>query len=482
MSPRENSGMQANPAPRPALGDAQMQSEWRRHAVYLGADAAGGLVFGPPQVQALVLGPPRSGKTSCIVVPNVLAANGPVVVASTKRDILDATWQSRQRVGRVHVFDPGGEVEPPPGVARIGWDPLRASGTWDGAILVVEAMTGAARPGATGGLHADPHWTERANALLAPMFHAAAVEGLTMRDLVSWVDRRTTGDALSILAKADAERACGTLTGVARTEERELSGIWSTASGILAAYRSEAALRASEGDVVDPGRFLDPANGASTLYICASGQHQRHAAPLVAGVVDELRRAAYARPAGSVPVLAVLDELANIAPIRDLPRIASEGGSQGMMLLACLQDLSQARARWGPEADGFMTLFGSKILMPGIGDMRTLEAASALAGDGDVPTRSTTRSSLLSRVLGHGRDDSVSTASRRQRRLPVDEIAQGRSGQALVIGNGQPPAFVRLTPYYGHPLWRGAAGLPPPEREIPFERRPPARSRGGLTR
>jgi hypothetical protein len=39
----------------------------------------------------LVLGPPRSGKTSTLVVPNVLAAPGPVLITSTKADVLRAT-------------------------------------------------------------------------------------------------------------------------------------------------------------------------------------------------------------------------------------------------------------------------------------------------------------------------------------------------------------------------------------------------------
>jgi len=53
-------------------------------------------------------------------------------------------------------------------------------------------------------------------------------------------------------------------------------------------------------------------------------------------------------------MLFALDEVANIAPL-ELPQIASEGGGQGLMLLAALQDLSQARARWGAQADGFLT-------------------------------------------------------------------------------------------------------------------------------
>ena len=72
-------------------------------------------------------------------------------------------------------------------------------------------------------------------------------------------------------------------------------------------------------------------------------------------------------------MLFALDEVANIAPLEELPQIASEGGGQGLLLLAALQDLSQARQRWGTQADGFLTLFGTKLILPGIADTRTLE-------------------------------------------------------------------------------------------------------------
>ena len=48
------------------------------------------------QHSVLVLGPPRSGKTSGLLIPNVLSAEGAVVTTSTKPDVLDAT-----RVGAI---------------------------------------------------------------------------------------------------------------------------------------------------------------------------------------------------------------------------------------------------------------------------------------------------------------------------------------------------------------------------------------------
>jgi type IV secretory pathway TraG/TraD family ATPase VirD4 len=278
-----------------------------------------------------------------------------------------------------------------------------------------------------------------------------------MRQVVSWVDRREASPALAILAARDCERACGLLTGIARTEEREQSGIWSTASSVLAAYRTEAALASTERAPFDAAAFVA---GRDTLFVCATGRRQSHAAPLIAGLVEDVRGAAYAGRLAA-PVLLALDELANIAPLRDLPALVSEGGSQRLVTLACLQDLSQARARWGVQADGFLSLFGSKLLMPGIGDVRTLEAVSALCGEGDVAVHSTSGGPRWAWVLG-GRGPTTTVSTRRERRVPVDALARGAPGMAFGLSSTG-FGYLGLTPYYLESPWREAAALSSPD-------------------
>lgn len=48
-------------------------------------------LFAGLQHSVLVLGPPRCGKTSTIVVPSVVEAPGAVVSTSTKPDVLETT-------------------------------------------------------------------------------------------------------------------------------------------------------------------------------------------------------------------------------------------------------------------------------------------------------------------------------------------------------------------------------------------------------
>jgi hypothetical protein len=66
----------------------------------------------------------------------------------------------------------------------------------------------------------------------------------------------------------------------------------------------------------------------------------------------------------------------------DLP---GEAGSQGLHIVAFFQDLSQVRARWGPEqAEGFLSLFGAKGVLPNIMDPATLDAISKALGEQPV--------------------------------------------------------------------------------------------------
>ena len=469
---------------------------------YLGTTSTGGLALAEPQQALLILGPPRSGKTTALVIPNVLAAPGPVVATSTKLDVLSATLAERQRVGRCWLLDPTGTVRVPLGVTPIRWSPVCAAARWDDSLVSARAMVGASRPQARAGEAA--HWTERAEALLAPLLHAAACAGGDMALVTGWVLRQDLTAARAILTGHGASIAADVLAGIHATDGREQSGIWSTTAGVLAAYRSEAVLASAAEPNFDPATLID---GKDTVYICAPSRYQDLVAPIVVAFLEQARAGAYAaaglgvadaelgaatdpgaglgaaaavpstsavaaagasRPA---PLTLVLDELANIAPLPDLPALVSEGGGQGVVTVAALQDLSQARERWGRAADGFLSLFGAKVVLPGIGDLATLELVSRLAGEVDVPTRSESRSPWWS--PSHGAP-TVTWATRRQRRLPVDEVSQQPRGTAIVLVGARPPERIRLPPWWATPVIGPAVAATAPEATTARSRAVPA--------
>lgn len=424
--------------------------------VYLGVGARAEPRFARAERAVLLLGPPRSGKTSAVIISALLAHTGPAVSTSTKADVARATRQVRSGGGRTWVFDPTGSAGATDGSEELRWSPVTSSVRWDGAVLVARAMTTNIGTGTTD----RSHWSSRAQALLAPMLHAAAVHGRDMEAVVDWAMRHEIDEPGILLEDQRCSNlAFGSLLGLLNTEERERSSVFSAAADALQAYTSENALAAAKDPNFDAHAFV---RSADTIYIHAPAEEQAAAAPIVCGLLSEIRRATYrAHANGQLThgrMLFALDEVANIAPLDELPQIASEGGGQGLILLAALQDLSQARQRWGAQANGFLTLFGTKLILPGIADTRTLESVSTTLGEYDrqVVAHTRPRPGLFSTILAGDRPAparSTTHSTQRTRVLSPGEIANIPAGRTLHL-DGVQWELLTLTPAHQAEPWR----------------------------
>ncbi len=450
---------QLPPGPSPRSGEAV-----RERARLLGGGAHIGVsrgrwVHADPEHAVLVLGPPRSGKTTAVVIPTLLAAPGPALCTSTKPDVLRATLRARAELGQVWLFDPCGALsEWPSGVRRLCWSPVAAARSWDDALLTARAMAAATTPGR--GTTNEAHWRERSTALLAPLLHAACLAERPVADVLRWVLRQDLDVPGRVLEDHHADTASDVLVGIAKTDERERSSIFSATAGVLSAYNADATRRSAAHPNFDPSRFVV---STDTLYITAPAHEQALAAPLIVGLLEQLRTAAFLHAAhgpSGPPMLWCLDEVANIAPIHDLPALVSEAGGQRLHILACLQDLSQARTRWGPHAaDGFLSLFQTKLLLTGIADTRTLESVSLLLGEYDRH--------LISHTLGRSQphellapptdSESVTYHTQRHRTLTPGEIHRLPPGHALLL-HGSHWGLTRLTPWFCAEPWASLGG------------------------
>lgn len=423
--------------------------------VYLGMTTAGAARHARSERAVLLLGPPRAGKTSGVIVPAVIAHTGPVVSTSTKADVARATRGVRSGVGRTWVFDPTGTAGRLAGSEELRWSPVTSSVRWDGAVLMARAMTANIGSGTTD----RSHWSSRAQALLGPLLHAAAVHGRDMETVVNWVMRHEIDQAGILLEDERCSKlAFGSLLGLLNTEERERSSIFSAAADALQAYTSEHALAVARDPNFSVEAFV---RSGDTVYIDAPAHEQAAVAPIV-GLLSEIRRATYrAHADGQLThgrMLFALDEVANIAPLEELPQIASEGGGQGLLLLAALQDLSQARQRWGAQADGFLTLFGTKLLLAGVADARTLEAISQMLGEYDrqVVAHTHPQVGLIGTILGSDQavpHRTTTYSTQRTRVLSPGELANIPAGRALHL-DGVRWELLTVTPAHVAEPWR----------------------------
>jgi len=186
-----------------------------------------------------------------------------------------------------------------------------------------------------------------------------------------------------------------------------------------------------------------------TLYILAekgAGTTGPLVAAFVAEVIGAARRAARDLPAGRLdpPLVAVLDEAANICPIADLPYWYSHLGSQGIVPLTILQNRSQGRKVWGD--DGYEALWSAatvKLVGSGIDEEQFCRELSNLAGTHEVPRTSTTKS-------GDGRRSETTTLVE-QPLIAPSAIRELAKWSVLAWGTGLPPAIIKQIPWFNGP-------------------------------
>lgn len=492
--------MNSEPDPWPGLVRAMSHGEMLHRLVIGSHGADGNLITTEARRNLLILGPPRSDKTVGVLCPAILAHPGPVVSTSTKEDVFRATAMVRSRLGRIWHYNPdGGDILP--GCIPLRWSPIPAAKDWSMAVMLGRSMADVAEMGSSSG--ESEYFRNRAGVLIAALLHAAGLAEKPMMWMLKAVanDRRTVDEAYKILSESlspEAQIAANDLQGIRDLDPRSQGPIFSTTATAFAAYRLPGALAstndpnfkpddfaAGNPNAFNPDRF-DALGGPAdepamlrgirweqstgvydTIYLTASSSRQSIVAPLVAGLLAQLREATFAlhrqdearddfwRPA----MLWALDEVAGIAPLRDLPETLSQSGGQGLLVAACLQDLQMARVKWDKAADGFLTLFGNVVVFPGLRDESTLRAISAVAGKRWVDVAS--QGETMNNGRGPGGRNSTEGTTQQVTQQQIDALDLGAVARGLV--HLHPNYVLTLgpkgwgwifsTPYYCVPPW-----------------------------
>ena len=403
----------------------------------------------------LVLGPTQSGKTTALAVPAILEWPGPVIATSTKGDLLADTLAWRATLGPVHVFDPAGATP----YARSGWSPLAGCEAWPVAMRRAWELSMAAKAAVGGTMALGDFWFASAAKSLAP-YLAAAAAGEDRGGVARWIDAEEKKEVAGILGRRCAE-AASAHAATFRREDRARSSLFQVMQQMVGAYLDPAVAASSATADIAPATLV--AGGTSTLYICAPHHDQARLRPVFAALVAQVLAAVYQRSAATnapldPAVLLVLDEAANIAPVEDLPAVASTAAALGLQLVTVFQDLAQIRGRYGGAAGTVVNNHRAKLVLPGVADLDTLDLASRLVGEEEVDKDSTT-------VDSAGRRSATSAAHWR-RLLPPESACRLGDGEAVLLYGNLAPARLRLRPWYGVRVLRrrAALALPPTNR------------------
>ena len=296
-------------------------------------------------------GPPDARHPAAVQA--IQDAEGPVLVVTSDPTIWSATKDARGKLGPVLVHDPGHLCDTP---ARLHWSPSEHCEDPAVAMERAAALLAPVRPPS----RLDAATADTAETLLRCWLHAAAVDGRPFRQVHRWAQGAGAHEPVRILRshpKAASGHA-GLLESAltAHPESRRLAQeLTARALVSLSSIHIREACTPNRTDSLTLASFL-PEGG--TLYVVGEPIENPRAHPgamplltaLAASVVEHGRRMAARSSDGRLdpPLTLVLDDIAAVAPLPQLPELLATGHTQGLPTLALMRSPEQARSRW-PE-------------------------------------------------------------------------------------------------------------------------------------
>ncbi|TDU77396.1 type VI secretion protein [Streptomyces sp. KS 21] len=279
------------------------------------------------------------------------AAPGAALVLTSSPALWAETKDARAKLGPVLLYDPSHLCDTP---ARMHWNPADACADRDTAAARAAALLSPVRPQA----RMDAAVADTAETLLRSWLQAAALDDRPFKQLHRWAQGNNAQDPVRILrthpqaAPGSAGELESALT--AHPERREQAqNLTARALSCLTSIHIREACNPNRTDALTLASFVSE---GGTLYMVGEPLEDPRTHPgamplltaLAASVVEHGRRMAARSSHGRLdpPLTLVLEDVAAVAPIPQLPELLQDGT---LPLLALCRSREQARARW-PEA------------------------------------------------------------------------------------------------------------------------------------
>lgn len=290
----------------------------------------------------------RAGKSSTRAIPAILTAPGPVLATSNKPDLVQVCAKVRALAGKVTVFDPQGicgEKEP-----AVFFNPLAS-------VEVIEDARDVARifEETTAELDAkkDAFFNPAGKTLITDLMLAAALSGRYLDLVFDWINRPDNDEPVQLLMSHGHPSIAARVKDVQELTEKTRGGIYKEAARMIEFLESVGLMKwitpGPGRTEFDPEKFV---TSNDTLFLL-SQEGSGSAGPIIAALTKAVFNAGEKEAARHttgrlpVPLLAVLDEAANICRIRSLPDKYSHYGSKGILPMVLLQSYEQGEEVWG---------------------------------------------------------------------------------------------------------------------------------------
>ena len=416
--------------------------DWKPGMVLLGSHEKRIIGFDDDRHVVTVAGS-RAGKSSTVLIPNLLRYPGSIVVPDPKGELALATAAQRARMGqRVMILDPFNVT----GLQTASHNPIAELGQGrpehvaaDAAQLADALIVSNAK---------DPHWTDSAkNLLRGIVLHLLSTQAnVRLREVRRYLC--ATPPELSELFSAMTESNAydgvvanigASLLGKLEAGGRELQSILSTAQEQTAPLDDIVGMTETSDF-----RLTDLRSGKLTLYLVLPGMrmgtHYRWLRLVIQLALAAMERAPV--PRGQLPVWFVLEEFPALGHMRSIETAAGLMAGFGVKLWSVLQDLTQLQTHYPKSWETFMGNAGV-VQAFGNADITTTEHLSKMLGSTQVMERQDIRVSASAMSQGDsGRREHV----RNVRLLDANEITRHfsrESGRQLILVPGRPPIYMQ---------------------------------------
>ncbi|MFM9367978.1 type VI secretion protein [Streptomyces sp. Da 82-17] len=284
-------------------------------------------------------------------VQAIQESEGPTLVVTSNPTLWEETKDARAKLGPVLLYDPDHRCDTP---ARMHWSPSAGCEDKQTAAARAAALLAPVRPSAK----LDAATAGTAETLLRSYLHAAAIDGRPFKHVHRWSQGSQVQEAVRVL-RTSAKAASGSggeleAALTAHAERRDMAQeLTARALSALFSVHIREACTPNRTDTLTLDSFI--AEGG-TLYVVGEPIEDPKSAPgamplltaLASSVVEHGRRMAARSSSGRLdpPLSLVLDDVAAVAPLPQLPDLLAAGAEWGLPTLALLRSREQARARW----------------------------------------------------------------------------------------------------------------------------------------
>lgn len=391
-----------------------------------------------------VIAPTGTGKTSSIIVPNLLALNGKTstVVPDPSGEVFEATSGYLHQLGyRIAVLDVS-NVE-----RSLSFNPLHRARSHTEIQKVSEVLISAAFPGDDG---SNKFWNDGAKSVLSILIRCLNDVDPKFRNLAN-VRRLLNhfgvdGSGLDEFVARNADRPTfDDYKGLRSNSERVLSNIVSTARTAIDPFGDPDLCQISS---VETLHFETLRQRATVVYLIIPEHEVTYYSFWLSLLYTQIFNFAMVRPQHGQPYLPItflLDEFGNGSKIPGFSMFCTTLRKRNCCLVLALQDTEQLVHIYG-RSDASTILNGgvsSKVYLPGL-SLKTCQELEQTLGKQTVEDRET----------GQRFSRSLMTADE-SRTMPDDA--------AVLISGNSPPVRLKMKPYFRRRRFRKRAGIPPPE-------------------